>query len=182
MKEFKYKVKQVEQTLYLVFEGLIDEDAKLPPVDLAKVKKIVLDLNDVCGINSTGIREWLDWIRRLEGEVELTLEHCPKSIVLQFNMVAGFIPPKARITSFYLPYYCDKCDYEGSHLVTVGREVFRGPKEATVQFDAQAAIGCEETDCEIALTSAGKRILEQISKSIEDQVSDQVNDHVGDKK
>jgi len=168
MTEFKYSSKQSGDTLYLGFEGSIDEDAEFPLIELATVKKVFIDLNGIRGINSTGIREWLDWIRPISQSVEITLERCPKSIVLQFNMVAGFLPPKARVTSFYLPYYCDKCDYEGSHLVTVGQNVSKGPKGLAVDFDAKAAVKCADPDCEIEMTSAGARTLDQISKSVKD--------------
>jgi hypothetical protein len=152
MTEFKFNQKFEGSTLRLAFEGSIDEDAKFPLVDSAKVQKVFIDMNGVRAINSVGIREWLTWIRTFGSKAEVVFERCPKSIVFQLNMVDGFLPPKATVASFFVPYFCDKCGYEGSHLLTVGKDAIAGPKGVTINFDATKAARCvQEAPCEIEM-------------------------------
>ncbi len=151
MSDFKHTAKLNGDTLNLVFEGAIDEDTDFPPVDLNSVKKVVIDLNGIRAINSVGIREWLAWIRPVAQAATITLERCPKSMVLQFNMVDGFLPPKAKVSSFYVPYFCEKCDFEGSHLFTMGKDVTNGPNGPVINFNAKAASSCSDAACGIEL-------------------------------
>lgn len=151
MTEFKHTVKQSGDTLHLAFEGAIDEDTEFPSLNLTLAKKVVIDLNGIRTINSVGIREWLAWIRPVAQVAEITVERCPKAMVLQFNMVDGFLPPKTKVTSFYVPYFCEKCDYEGSHLLTVGKDIVNQPGGVKVNFDAKGAAKCADGACEIEM-------------------------------
>lgn len=151
MTEFKHTAKQNGDSLHLTFEGAIDEDTEFPALSLEAVKTVVIDLNGVRSINSVGIREWLAWIRPVAQTAEITLERCPKSMVLQFNMVDGFLPAGTKVTSFYVPYFCEKCDYEGSHLLTVGKDIVNDPAGVRVEFDAKAAAKCSDGACGIEM-------------------------------
>src|ERR1700689_2326410 len=120
MSTFKSAVTSQGDVLALAFEGPIDEDVQFPAVDGA-AKTLKINLAKISSINSVGIREWLDWIKPLAEKMAIVLENCPKSMVLQFNMVEGFLPPKATVTSFFVPYFCDKCDLEKNILFTIGK-------------------------------------------------------------
>lgn len=151
MTEFKFTQRSDGGILYLGFEGSIDEDAKFPPLEGILAKKIIIDLFGVRAINSVGIREWLSWIRPVATKVEIQFERCQKSIVLQFNMVEGFLPVKASVGSFYVPFFCDKCGYEGSHLFKVGSDVQTAGKSVTLSFDPKTAAKCVQEKCEIEM-------------------------------
>ena len=133
--EFKFQEKPEGDTLRMMFEGTIDEDVVFPPVDAGRFKKIVLDLKSIKAINSVGIREWLNWIRPLAEKADFVLENCPKAMVFQFNMVEGFLPPKSTVASFFVPFYCEKCDKEDSILFNVGKEVKANAGQLTFAFD-----------------------------------------------
>lgn len=145
--QFKSTEKTQGDTLYLSFEGSIDEDVVFPKVNLSLVKKAVIDLGAIRAINSGGVRKWLEWIRPLAQAADVLLERCPKSMVLQFNMVEGFLPPKVRVKSFYLPYFCRKCDYEVSHLVTSGKELIGSGAVINVQLNAKGSAPCKDANC-----------------------------------
>ena len=113
--------------LELGFEGPVDEDAVLPPLELNGVKTVSLDLGKVSTMNSCGIREWLNWIKPLATTVSLILKNCPKIIVDQMNMIHGFLPPGAKVESFEVPYYCEKCGESPTVLFREG-EHFSGAK------------------------------------------------------
>ena len=88
------------------FKGDIDEDANFTEHSLKSLNKAVFDLEEVTAINSCGIREWINWLKT-SPDTKLVFRNCPKIIVDQFNMVAGFFPMNGEIESFYVPYYCE---------------------------------------------------------------------------
>ena len=102
--------------------GNVDEDANFQPVDVAGSTAVVLDLSGVTAINSVGIREWIKWVKAFPATVQLSVRKCPKIIVDQINMVAGFLPAATRIESFFVPYYSDATGSEKMILFTHGKE------------------------------------------------------------
>lgn len=151
MNVFRYKLEIVGKTLNLAFEGTIDEDAVFPAVDTEQFDQMVIDLNEVRAINSIGIREWLAWLRPLSNQMELTFLRCPKSIILQFNMVDGFLPKSSKVISFYVPYVCEKCSYEGTHLFHADKDVRIIDKQVVLDFPAKQSANCEQGDCAIEI-------------------------------
>ena len=116
--------KKVEgQTAIIALKGNIDEDASFAGSEIGAVSQITLDLQEVKAINSCGIREWINWIRTANEGAQITFKNCPKIIVDQINMVAGFLPEKAKVQSFYVPYYCESSGNEKMVLFTEGKEV-----------------------------------------------------------
>lgn len=103
----------------LVLAGRIDERAQL--ADLAATvgeKSLAIDLADVTYINSLGVRDWVTFLRTLaRQDVALTLERCAEVMVLQMNMIVD-ARGAAKIASFYAPFACDACGWEGAALVT----------------------------------------------------------------
>lgn len=168
MSEFKSTEKQEGEKLLLAFEGTIDEDVSFPPVDGSKYKKIVIDLKSVKSINSVGIREWLNWFRPLAEKCEITLERCPKAMVFQFNMVDGFLPARTSVSSFYVPFFCEKCDKEENILFAVGKEVKVAGGEVKMDFDAKKADGvCAENAgpaCEIEMDVTESKYFQFLKK------------------
>jgi hypothetical protein len=142
--------------LLLTFNGSIDEDAKFPSVDGDRFTTIEIDLQGVKAINSVGIREWLNWIRPLADKAEITLTRCPKALVFQFNMVDGFLPARTKVESFYVPFFCEKCDKEDNVLLHVGKEVAISPDTGKVdfRFKSEETVQCAEgtpASCEMEM-------------------------------
>lgn len=102
----------------LVLAGRIDERAHVG--DLAATideKQLTIDLSGVTYINSLGVRDWVNFLRTLaKRDVALTLERCAEVMVLQMNMIVD-ARGAARVASFYAPFACDACGWEGAQLV-----------------------------------------------------------------
>ena len=115
--------KRLEGNLALIdIQGAIDEDSTFASVDCEGVKSVVIDLDKVTAINSVGIREWMRWIKEFPPNVKLSVSRCPKIIVDQINMVAGFLPANTQILSFYVPYFSESSGAEKMVLFENGRE------------------------------------------------------------
>lgn len=139
MSEFKSQATENGSNLTLAFTGTIDEDVEFPAVEAGKYQNITLDLKGIKAINSVGIREWLNWIRPLAEKSNFTLENCPKAMVFQFNMVEGFLPPRSKVASFYVPFYSESADQEENVLFQVGREVTNDGGTISIKYDPKAA-------------------------------------------
>lgn len=119
--------KQPEGTkLALKIAGEVDEDANFQPVDTGEFTSVVLDLGDITAINSVGIREWIKWIKSFPANVNIAVRRCPKIIVDQINMVAGFLPSAAVVESFFVPYYSEATGSEKMILFEKDKEFGNG--------------------------------------------------------
>ncbi len=110
MSDFSYTEEMQGDTHLIKLAGHINEDSILKDIKLSKSQDIVMDFQNIVGVNSCGIREWIKWLSELPPGANLTWKHCTKEIIDQVNMVEGFLPKKAKIVSFYIPYFCDECE------------------------------------------------------------------------
>jgi hypothetical protein len=103
----------------LVLAGRIDERAHIGDLDATITEDVLaIDLAGVTYINSLGVRDWVNFLRSLAKRgVQLTLERCAEVMVLQMNMIVD-ARGTAKVTSFYAPFACDACGWEGAKLVT----------------------------------------------------------------
>ncbi len=126
MSQFSFEKKESGSDLELHLKGGIDEDSSFQGIELTNYKNIVIDLDGVTAINSCGIREWVKWIRSTPPEGKVIIRNCPKVIVDQINMVAGFLPPNGTVESFYVPYFSEASGSEKMILFRKGSEFQSG--------------------------------------------------------
>ncbi len=103
--------------------GQVDERTQLD--DLAKKldRVVVMDLEKVSFINSVGVREWIRMLRSLEERgVELRMKRCSEAMVHQMNMIVE-AKGRAQVESFFAPYLCEDCGYEGSMCLDVAESL-----------------------------------------------------------
>lgn len=98
------------------FDGSIDEDSGFDRIVLPKGKPVFIYLTNVGTINSTGIREWLNWTKNYQDE-EWHLNECPTHFINQLNMIDQFVPPKSKVVSFFVPFFSDELNEEKIVLV-----------------------------------------------------------------
>lgn len=98
--------------------GEIDENADFAELGrlLPQTGRLVFDLGGIGGINSCGVREWVNFVRELDAGLEIALVACSSAIVTQLNMIYNFRGP-ARVLSFLAPYVCLVCAYEVDQLL-----------------------------------------------------------------
>ncbi|HEU5057238.1 MAG TPA: STAS domain-containing protein [Kofleriaceae bacterium] len=98
---------------FVKLAGVIDEDNELTELtDKIHGGTVVIDLREVERINSCGVRDWVNWLGRVEGKnIEIVLVECSPAIVAQINLVNNFTG-NGVVKSFYVPYFCPECDEE----------------------------------------------------------------------
>ncbi len=103
--------------------GEITEDSDFGPLLEAAGTTLVLDLAEIKRINSTGVREWINFVSNLgKNGRKLVLERCSMPIVQQLNMISNF-RGNGTIKSIYAPYYCAACDKPHAELVDLAAPI-----------------------------------------------------------
>ena len=102
-----------EDDASLHLAGRINEDADFTGiVELARSGPLTLHLGGIQQISSTGVREWILFMRELSSlENPVDLVHVAPTLVRQLNMIAHFAG-STTVRSVLLPYYCDACGNE----------------------------------------------------------------------
>ncbi|MBA2543540.1 MAG: hypothetical protein H0V17_28120 [Deltaproteobacteria bacterium] len=119
--KFQSAVQHRGEVSYVKLGGVIDEDNELGEL----VEKIpngtaVIDLGEIERINSCGVRDWVNWLSKLETNgTRSVLVECSPAIVAQINLVNNFTG-NGVVKSFYVPYFCPECDEEKVLLVEAG--------------------------------------------------------------
>jgi anti-anti-sigma regulatory factor len=116
--KFQATVSHQNDVSYVKLAGVIDEDNELGDlVDRIPSGTAVIDLGEVERINSCGVRDWVNWLSRLEGQkTRVVMVECSPAIVAQINLVNNFTG-SGVVKSFFVPYFCPECDEEKVLLV-----------------------------------------------------------------
>jgi anti-anti-sigma regulatory factor len=116
--KFQSSVQHRGDVSYVKLGGVIDEDNELGElVEKIPMGTAVIDLGEIERINSCGVRDWVNWLSKLEyNGTRSVLVECSPAIVAQINLVNNFTG-SGVVKSFYVPYFCPECDEEKVLLV-----------------------------------------------------------------
>ena len=122
MSNLEVKTTEKGDTYSVALNGSMDEFMNLPILDVKNFKSVIFDFGQVDSINSAGISKWLIWIKdcvRVNPSFAEKLEiiKLPMVIVQQINMIAGFLPEGAKVSSFFVPYFCDATEEVSNRLL-----------------------------------------------------------------
>lgn len=102
MKPFSIVEHRKGQELTYDLIGYFSENATLPALVQPQIS---LNLSQIVGINSYGIRSWCRWISSIPKDTKVILLGCPFCVIKSFNSVFGMLNAKVDVHSFYVPYY-----------------------------------------------------------------------------
>jgi anti-anti-sigma regulatory factor len=128
--KFQAAVHQRDDVVYVKLSGVIDEDNELQELT-EKIPQgtAVIDLAEIERINSCGVRDWVNWLGRVEKQgSRVVLVECSPAIVAQINLVNNFTGTGV-VKSFFAPYFCPNCDREKVLLIESG-DMGSGPHKA----------------------------------------------------
>ncbi len=131
--KFNAEVTQRDDVTYIKLSGVIDEDNELANlVDRVGAGTTVIDLAEIERINSCGVRDWVNWLTKMEKKgAHVIMVECSPAIVAQINLVNNFVGDGA-VKSFYAPYFCPSCDLEKVLLVELDEMVGQDKPKAPV--------------------------------------------------
>ncbi len=113
------KVEQKPDGFFATLSGDITEESNFSAITDLKPSKVTLNLSEITRINSTGVREWINFVSALQkAGTRIVLEQCSVAIVQQLNMISNF-RGGGQVTSVYSPYFCESCEAEHTRLLTL---------------------------------------------------------------
>jgi ABC-type transporter Mla MlaB component len=140
-----WRIKDRPDMTMVELVGELTEASELAPL-LARLKgKVMLNLAAVRRVNSTGVREWMNFVREMTKAHEVTLTHCSSAIVTQLNMIYNF-RGGATVRSFMAPYLCPKCDTEEDKLIDVRQHFPHGDYAQVPRFTCDVCHSALEFD------------------------------------
>jgi len=119
MSKFEFEIKSSVVSTVIKISGFLDEnfvhtDYKIPPCE-----KIVFDLEKLQGINSCGIRDFINLLKEIPSSAIVEYEKCPPLFIQQVNIVNGFLSSQRRVVSLYAPYIGVEDEDELNHFIDV---------------------------------------------------------------
>lgn len=145
MNTLQWKVEQLpDQVRLVVLSGAITEDADLRALaTLDGPGQLSFDLAAVDQINSCGVREWIQFVRKLaETDRGFELVRCSPAIVRQLNTIANF-RGGGQVRSVMLPYYCPSCRNEAHRPLDLAAGA---PREIPEELPCPTCSGTMEFD------------------------------------
>lgn len=99
----------------IVIKGDITEASRFDELLPALVGRIDFDLSQVRYMNSLGVREWVEFLRRAPVQ-GYEFHACSVAFVLQASLVEG-VTGRGTVSSFFAPYACDRCEHQDERLL-----------------------------------------------------------------
>lgn len=122
-------------SFFIVLSGSInEEDSDFWEMQLPPAKTFSLDLSGVRAINSLGIREFINWTKKLEPYESINFHRCPKVFIDQVNLIPNLIPERTKIKSFLVPYFDPSTEEEKSVSFVEGVTYSVVDGQAKIQF------------------------------------------------
>jgi hypothetical protein len=137
-----------DSVIELKFRGHLDEASDLPDLNFKDIKCMTIDLEPLEHINSVGILKWKRWqdqIRGLNGTCEIHLYGCHKQFINIINIFEGLLTENTRVDSFFIPFYCEKCDHLKELLINTAKDVRSFSKNAVeIALDQEICPKCNK--------------------------------------
>lgn len=75
---------------------------------LGGVKHAAFDLHGIDRINSVGVNDWYQFIRRIDKGIVYEFHRCPTAFIEYCNLIPHFIG-EGEVRTFYFPLICRQC-------------------------------------------------------------------------
>ena len=99
----------------VVIKGDITEATRFDDLLPVMVGRVDFDLSQVRYMNSLGVREWVEFLRKAPAQ-GYEFHACSVAFILQASLVEG-VTGRGTVSSFFAPYACERCDYTDERLL-----------------------------------------------------------------
>lgn len=142
MDNFEHYIEERGSEIRVFFSGFLNENADFSGLGDLSGSVFFLNMSEVQGTNSLGLKKWITWIAPLAKETQIVLEKCPPPVVQQMSILRGFVPSGAQVKSIYVPYYCENCGNEESLLHENGTGFFSGTADTEPGYRLKESHNC----------------------------------------
>ena len=111
----QWEIIQEPDRTRVVIKGDITEATNLEDLLPRMVGRVDFDLSQVRYMNSLGVREWVQFLKRanIQG---YEMHACSVPFVLQASMISDVVG-RGTIVSFFAPYFCEGCNEQTEKLL-----------------------------------------------------------------
>ncbi|MCB0309450.1 MAG: hypothetical protein KDD48_08765 [Bdellovibrionales bacterium] len=135
---------KVGDYLFIFLSGMITEDSQLEQIDTDGESTAIIDLSKITRINSYGIRQWINNLKRLnEKTSQIVFTRCPPAIVEQFNMISNF-GAGGFVYSFFLPFYSEKLEKDALVILEINDDVRQMNHEDIIEKSLQSLTDADD--------------------------------------
>lgn len=93
----------------VLLKGRLTEESDFAPLLRQLKGTVTLNLAGMMRINSSGVRQWVNFMRDVPADVTVWLDKCPVAFVNQINMISTFLG-HAVVRTMFVPCLCPKCE------------------------------------------------------------------------
>ncbi len=136
MSKFEFEIKSSPDQTVIKISGHLDENFIHTEHKIPTSKKVIFDLEKLEGINSCGIRDFINLLKDIPDSTLVEYEKCPPLFIQQVNIVNGFLSPQRKVVSLYAPYIGIDDEEEMNHFMDV-RSLNLAQIEKTVKVDGK---------------------------------------------
>ena len=139
--------KQNGNQLTITIKGALNEEAKKSLTELhqSTATEVCFDFERLESINSSGIRDWIQFIRKFEQNRNLSYANCPPDLIMTFNNIEADVG-SAKVISLYRAYNCADCNSHHSFLLTDIKDFKAGEIPKDTRLHCQKCQGLLEPD------------------------------------
>lgn len=116
----EWQIERSDNASTLTFSGDITESSDFTQLlaQLVGQAEVEIDLAAIRRINSSGIRNWINFIQPLSSQAQVALLNCPPVVINQLNVISNF-SGQASIKSILAPFICENCDIEANIAIAL---------------------------------------------------------------
>lgn len=133
MSRCQFKLNESTSSIELILAGAIDETFSLQSLEINPTKELIINTEGIKQITSNGVREWIKFISKIPN-LKIDFINCTKPFIDQVNSVNGFCPKRARIKSFYAPYFSKDANMEKNFLFTYDKDYTEKSHNIPLEF------------------------------------------------
>ncbi len=111
-----WEARTLPSALLVFVRGAFNEKTDFSELRTRISTDVVFDLSGVRMINSWGARQWIMFLRELDGSVRYSLVNVSQNFIKQCNMVADMLG-RGQVLSFAAPYECSSCGNENDRIL-----------------------------------------------------------------
>jgi hypothetical protein len=119
MSKFEFEIESSAEQTVIKISGHLDENFIHTEHQIPTTKKVIFDLERLEGINSCGIRDFINLLKDIPELTSVEYEKCPPLFIQQVNIVNGFLSPQRKVVSLFAPYIGIDDEEEMNHFIDV---------------------------------------------------------------
>jgi hypothetical protein len=129
MAKFSFEISQESNIVKVKIHGHLDEEFIETEYSIPQACCVKFDLEKLENINSCGIREFINMLKKIPALTQVEYHNCPSFFVSQVNMVNGFLGANRELISVFAPYIGMKTDHKVmKHFITSNLNLADVPK------------------------------------------------------